>query len=267
MFRVKAAISLVGLALAATSLHPSDGLAETAPQPDLEPAKIALAAPVVQNATPAKTLDKGSVSEKISNLPGATLPLLMLPVRKPQAAAPQTQTAAATAGSTLQSPAKPKKIPKTLRVHVNLTTQTMSINVKGVEQHIWKVSTGRGRYRTPNGTFRPQWTKRMHYSRQWNNSPMPYSVFFHRGYAVHGTEYVRSLGRPASHGCVRLATANAKTFYDLVKRHGMAATQIRVTGKTPYVPTRRVASYVKRKAAAKRKRYRRRKKVFWPFDL
>ncbi len=188
------------------------------------------------------------------------------PAKQPAAPSAGTKTAAATATGTLP-PAKPKGVAKTLQIHVNLSTQTMRVMVNGVERHVWKVSTGRGRYRTPNGVYRPQWTKRMHYSRQWNNSPMPYSVFFYRGYAVHGTNYVRSLGRPASHGCVRLATANARTLYNLVRRHGKAATQIRVTGKTPYVPTRRVASYVKRNKARAQRRARRAKKTFWPFDL
>ncbi len=69
----------------------------------------------------------------------------------------------------------------------------------------------------------------MWYSRKYDNSPMPYSVFYYGGYAIHGTNYVKRLGRPASHGCIRLQTANAATFYSLVQRHGRADTRIVVT--------------------------------------
>ena len=69
----------------------------------------------------------------------------------------------------------------------------------------------------------------MHYSRKYHNSPMPYSVFYHGGYAVHGTNYVSKLGRPASHGCIRLHTANARTFYNLVNQYGRKNTLIRVS--------------------------------------
>jgi lipoprotein-anchoring transpeptidase ErfK/SrfK len=90
------------------------------------------------------------------------------------------------------------------------------------------VSTARRGYYTPRGSFRPQLLKRMHYSSKYENSPMPYSVFFHGGYAIHGTEYVRRLGSPASHGCIRLHTANAAAFYALIKRYGRGSTRIRV---------------------------------------
>ncbi|RUY05234.1 L,D-transpeptidase, partial [Mesorhizobium sp. M7A.F.Ca.US.005.03.2.1] len=75
----------------------------------------------------------------------------------------------------------------------------------------------------------PQRTARMWYSRKYHMSPMPYSVFFHGGYAIHGTGAVRQLGRPASHGCVRLHTANAATFYSMVREVGFGNTRIVVT--------------------------------------
>jgi lipoprotein-anchoring transpeptidase ErfK/SrfK len=70
---------------------------------------------------------------------------------------------------------------------------------------------------------------KMWYSRKYDMTPMPYSVFFRGGYAIHGTNYVKRLGRPASHGCVRLATGNAKRFYDLVRAHGAGNTRIVLT--------------------------------------
>lgn len=112
---------------------------------------------------------------------------------------------------------------------VDLSSQTMHVKVNGRTYGRWKISSGRRGYRTPTGTWRPKWTARMHYSSKYDWSPMPYSVFYNRGYAVHGTNYVRRLGRPASHGCIRLHTANARKFYNLVKRYGRSRTLIRVT--------------------------------------
>ena len=85
----------------------------------------------------------------------------------------------------------------------------------------WKVSTARDGYYTPRGTWRPFLLKRMHYSRKYDNSPMPNSIFFLGGYAIHATYYVKQLGRPASHGCIRLHPQNAAKLYALVQKHGM----------------------------------------------
>ncbi len=112
--------------------------------------------------------------------------------------------------------------------HINLSSQTMNVSVDGRHFASWKISSGRKGYTTPTGTWRPKWTTKMHYSRKYDNSPMPYSVFYHGGFAVHGTNYVRSLGRPASHGCIRLHTANARQFYNLVNRYGRKNTLIKV---------------------------------------
>jgi lipoprotein-anchoring transpeptidase ErfK/SrfK len=91
------------------------------------------------------------------------------------------------------------------------------------------VSTARGGYVTPTGNFRPTRLERVWFSRKYDNSPMPNSVFFKGGYAIHGTQYVKSLGRPASHGCVRLHPDNARTLYNLVQSTGAKNTAIRIT--------------------------------------
>ena len=111
---------------------------------------------------------------------------------------------------------------------VDISTQRMYVKVDGGTYAVWKVSTAKRGYYTPRGSFRPKYMKRMHYSRKYDNSPMPYSVFFYGGYAIHGTQYVRRLGSPASHGCIRLHTANAAAFYALIKRYGQGNTSIRV---------------------------------------
>lgn len=105
----------------------------------------------------------------------------------------------------------------------------MTVSRYGQVIHVWKVSTARKGYVTPRGSWRPTRLHKMWYSRKYDNSPMPYSVFYYGGYAVHGTGAVKSLGRPASHGCVRLQTANAATFYSLVKEIGPGNTRIIVT--------------------------------------
>lgn len=109
---------------------------------------------------------------------------------------------------------------------VDLSQQRMNVYVNGYRRYSWRVSTGRGRYRTPVGSFRPTFLKRMHYSTIYNNAPMPYSVFFLGGYAVHGTYHTKYLGRPASHGCVRLHPSNAARLYSLVKRYGRGRSRI-----------------------------------------
>ena len=134
--------------------------------------------------------------------------------------------------------AKPLPRPEpTLFARINLTTQRMTVtDADGNEYGPWKISSARGGYKTPTGTYSVNWTSRMHYSKQYHGSPMPYSVFFHRGVAVHGTNAVSRLGSPASHGCVRLHTKNAKTFYNLVAKHGNKLTKVVVEGTPPYSP-------------------------------
>jgi lipoprotein-anchoring transpeptidase ErfK/SrfK len=104
--------------------------------------------------------------------------------------------------------------------HVSLSGQKMTVVVDGVERHSWPVSTARRGKHTPVGSFRPQTLVRMHYSSLYNNAPMPYSIFFHGNYAIHGTTEVSRLGRPASAGCVRLHPDHAKMLFSLVREHG-----------------------------------------------
>jgi lipoprotein-anchoring transpeptidase ErfK/SrfK len=104
---------------------------------------------------------------------------------------------------------------------VDLSDQTMHVYVGEKLMHVFPVSSGRGSYRTPTGRWQAEWLSPRHRSRKYNNAPMPWSVFFYRGYAVHGTTDLKRLGTPASHGCIRLHPDNAKTFFQLVKANGM----------------------------------------------
>jgi lipoprotein-anchoring transpeptidase ErfK/SrfK len=115
-------------------------------------------------------------------------------------------------------------------VAIDKSTQQLSGSVDGVPRYRWVVSTGRAGYGTPSGTYRPQRLERTWFSKEYYNSPMPYSIFFHGGYAIHGSYEIHRLGGPASHGCVRLHPANAATLFALVKQRGMSDTTILVSG-------------------------------------
>lgn len=112
---------------------------------------------------------------------------------------------------------------------IDISKQTMTVSEDGNVLYRWSVSTARRGYRTPRGSFRPVRMHKMWYSRKYDNSPMPHSIFFYGGYAIHGTDAVKSLGRPASHGCIRLHPSNARTLYNLVRTHGSRNTRIILT--------------------------------------
>ncbi len=112
---------------------------------------------------------------------------------------------------------------------INLSSQRMSVYVDGAPRYNWPVSTARRGYRTPTGTFKPTALFRYHASTIYSGSPMPYSIFFLRGYAIHGSYEIKYLGHPASHGCVRLHPSNAAALYSLVKQHGAGNTVIQIS--------------------------------------
>lgn len=106
-----------------------------------------------------------------------------------------------------------------VRVHINLSTQRMYV-ASSSGNYVWPVSTARRGYRTPRGSFAAKSLQPMHYSSKYENAPMPHSIFFSGGYAIHGTYQTRSLGRPVSHGCVRLSPGHAAALYNMVRREG-----------------------------------------------
>src|SRR5262249_40471100 len=126
-----------------------------------------------------------------------------------------------------------------VRIEVDKTHQSMSVLVDGSMRYHWSVSTGRANYGTPNGTYRPVRMAPVWFSKEYYNSPMPHSIFFHNGYAIHGSYEISRLGGPASHGCIRLHPANAAALYALVKREGMGNTVIAVSGRNPAPRVRR----------------------------
>ncbi len=115
-------------------------------------------------------------------------------------------------------------------VTVDKSAQRLSVEVDGFQRYQWPVSTARWGYRTPNGSYRPQWLARKWFSTKYDGSPMPYSIFFNGGYAIHGSYEISHLGRPASHGCIRLHPQNAAVLFGLVQAH-MRDTRIVVIGE------------------------------------
>lgn len=116
-----------------------------------------------------------------------------------------------------------------VQVSISLSSQRMNVSVDGAQYATWAISTGKQGYGTPAGTFRPQSLRPFHRSSRYNWAPMPHSIFFYHGFAIHGTTEVRNLGRRASHGCIRLSPGNARTLYGLVSRHGMNNTRITIS--------------------------------------
>jgi L,D-transpeptidase catalytic domain len=116
-------------------------------------------------------------------------------------------------------------------ITINKVSQKMTVKVDGATEYVWLVSTGRSGHDTPTGTYRPFRMEEEHFSEEWDNAPMPHSIFFTgEGHAIHGSQWVKSLGKRASHGCVRLAPENATILYDLVSQNGMKNTSISIRG-------------------------------------
>lgn len=138
-----------------------------------------------------------------------------------------------------------------LLITIDKGDQTMNVAVDGQTRYSWPVSTGMRGYDTPSGSYKPFRMEASHFSREWDNAPMPHAVFFSQiGHAIHGTTQTRHLGRPASHGCVRLSPHNAATLFTLIKQQKMANTRVVIEGSTGD----EVASSVNRPAPTARPR-------------
>lgn len=120
-------------------------------------------------------------------------------------------------------------LPAIVIVNISVSSQSLYLSVNGWPTGTWQVSTAGVGYHTPRGTFRVQRMAKDWFSRKYDNSPMPNSLFFDGGIAIHGTNHVRNIGRPVSHGCVRLLPQDAERLYTLVEQYGAKRTQITVT--------------------------------------
>ncbi|MCB1391118.1 MAG: L,D-transpeptidase [Rhodobacteraceae bacterium] len=112
---------------------------------------------------------------------------------------------------------------------VSVSEQTLYLYVDGMLRYEWPVSTAGNGYITPRGEWQPTWLSRWHRSRQYNNAPMPFAIFYHEGYAIHATDATWALGRPASHGCVRLHPDNASLLFAMVEEQGRENMRVVVT--------------------------------------
>jgi hypothetical protein len=118
-------------------------------------------------------------------------------------------------------------------ITVDKDAQQMTVAVDGVQRYRWPVSSGLPSYETPNGSFRAFRMEQDHYSKEFDDAPMPHAIFFTKvGHAIHGTDAESRLGSPASHGCVRLSRANASTLYALVQAEGVLNTTVSLTGSS-----------------------------------
>jgi hypothetical protein len=168
----------------------------------------------------------------------------------PAAAVPETPETTSTSASELTGPTT-----STVLINIDKASQKMTVSLDGVQQYEWPVSTGVRGYTTPSGTYNARSMNKIWYSRQWDNAPMPHAVFFTRdGHAIHGTLEVKRLGKPASHGCVRLSPKNAATLYALVEKTGLKNTQVVLAGSTPGGEGK-VANQTRAKSYRSRSRY------------
>jgi lipoprotein-anchoring transpeptidase ErfK/SrfK len=152
--------------------------------------------------------------------------------------------------SSKSSPVADQLSPATPSVVINIdkANQRMAVFLGGIKLHDWPVSTGLRGYTTPSGTYTATSMNKIWYSKQWDNAPMPHSVFFTKeGHAIHGTYEVKRLGKPASHGCVRLSPDNAATLYGLVAKHGLKNTQVVLAGSTPGGEGKKIANIARAK--------------------
>jgi lipoprotein-anchoring transpeptidase ErfK/SrfK len=119
-------------------------------------------------------------------------------------------------------------------ITVDKSSQRMTVVVDGVKKYTWPVSTGSRNYVTPSGSYTAFRMEKEHYSKEWDDAPMPHSIFFtHQGHAIHGSN--SRLGVPLSHGCVRLSPQNAATLFNLVERRGVYSTRVVITDRAPVV--------------------------------
>jgi lipoprotein-anchoring transpeptidase ErfK/SrfK len=154
------------------------------------------------------------------------------------ATSPRIEALATNVGPELKSSVAATSIPENTKpvilINIDKSKQRMTVSLDGVETFDWPVSTGRAGYSTPSGNYTATSMNEIWYSRQWDNAPMPHSVFFMKdGHAIHGSNDVKNLGKPASHGCVRISPENATTLYALVGKSGLENTHVVLSGVTP----------------------------------
>ncbi|MBL8907037.1 MAG: L,D-transpeptidase family protein [Rhizobiales bacterium] len=221
-------LSLTGASFATTT----DSSDATVPviKPPAKPAASSTTTPTKPAAKPAatgKTTPAKPAAKPITTTTKAT-------TTKPTTA--KATKPASTTLSNVNKPASKKKVaakPKEpyVVININKASQKMTVTVGGRQMYNWLVSTGAAGYTTPSGNFKPFRMEKDHFSKEWDDAPMPHAIFFTmEGHAIHGSPYTKRLGTRASHGCVRLSPQNAATLFELVQKAGMSNTRVIVRG-------------------------------------
>jgi lipoprotein-anchoring transpeptidase ErfK/SrfK len=198
--------------------------------PSLAVLGVMLAFPAsAQTASESQSPSTGTPgAETPSQSPGA--PTSSNPATPNPGSTPATTESAPHAESTPGT----KETGSSILIAIDKAKQRMTVSIDGVQQYEWPVSTGRAGYSTPSGTYTPTSMNEVWYSQEWDNAPMPHAIFFMKdGHAIHGSYEVKTLGKPVSHGCVRISPKNAATLYALVKKNSLKNTQVVLTGVTP----------------------------------
>src|ERR1044072_5589363 len=121
-----------------------------------------------------------------------------------------------------------------VQITIDKSAQLMTVEKDGRALYQWPVSTGKAGFDPPSGKFKAFRMERDHTSKEWDDAPMPFSIFFtQKGHAIHGSLDTKNIGRPASHGCVRLPPASAEKLFALVQKDGVLNTRVTLPGTAP----------------------------------
>ena len=183
---------------------------------------------------PAAKSKPGEVAEQPESTEVAKQPNPSEAASQPKSDGPAAQTGSTPEAAKSAASPEPAQSGSQILINIDKSRQQMTVLVDGIEKYSWPVSTGKYGYSTPSGTFTPTSMNEVWYSKQWDNAPMPHSIFFLKdGHAIHGSHEVKNLGQPVSHGCVRISPDNAAILYDLVKTNGIENTKVVLAGVTP----------------------------------
>jgi lipoprotein-anchoring transpeptidase ErfK/SrfK len=201
---------------------------------------VMLAFPAVaQTSSDSEMQGTGTVGVPAQPESGPTSSNQMTPKAESNSITPSAKSTAArpeskSAGTQRETDLGAKNVVSAVLINIDKTKQKMTIFLGGVKKYEWPVSTGKAGYSTPSGTYTATSMNEIWHSKQWDNAPMPHSIFFMKdGHAIHGSLDVKNLGKPASHGCVRISPENATTLYALVDKNGLENTHVVLTGVTP----------------------------------
>lgn len=113
-------------------------------------------------------------------------------------------------------PAPPSETHSGKWIDVNLSTQTVTAYEGQAPVYTALASTGTQWTPTVVGTYEIY----VKYPATTMSGPgyylpnVPYTMYFYKGYGLHGTYWHSNFGTPMSHGCVNLATPDAEWFYN-----------------------------------------------------